>query len=106
MSCLVETLEHTKQRDVLKCWVLVVRLLGRHLHSGADLINKVMKVAEKGFKFPDTLEESFRSWMILMNNFSLDTRTLTHAKRIKLLMTPLLNKNVTTESEVRVKLEC
>ena len=106
MSCLVETLEHTKQRDVLKCWVLVVRLLGRHLHSGADLINKVMKVVEKGFKFLDTLEESFRSWMILMNNFALDTRTLTHAKRIKLLMTPLLNKNVTTESEVRVKLEC
>ena len=105
MPCLLETLEQTRHKDVLRYWVLVVRLLGRHLHSGADLINKVMKVVEKGFKIQETIEEAFRSWIVLMDNFALETRTLTNPKRIKLLLMPLVQRNVSSEAGVRVKFD-
>ena len=44
MASLLRTLEKTKKADVLRHWVVIVRLLGTHLHSGADLINKIMTV--------------------------------------------------------------
>ena len=47
MPCLLEMLEETKSKDVLKYWSTLVKLLGKHLHIGAELINKVMKVVEQ-----------------------------------------------------------
>ena len=44
MPNFLDQLERTKSKDVLRQWSLVVRMLGKHLHAGADLINKVMKV--------------------------------------------------------------
>ena len=81
MPCLLEMLEETKSKDILKYWSTVVKLLGKHLHIGAELINKVMKVVEKSFKIPETIEESFKTWTVLMDNFALETRILTSAKR-------------------------
>ena len=46
MANFLEQLERTKSKDVLRQWSLVVRMLGKHLHAGADLINKVMKVID------------------------------------------------------------
>ena len=81
MPCLLEMLEETKSKDILKYWCTVVKRLGKHLHIGAELINKVMKVVEKSFKIPETIEESFKTWTVLMDNFALETRILTSAKR-------------------------
>ena len=47
MPSLLKQLELTKKADILKQWGVIVRLLGTHLHSGADLINKIMTVKPK-----------------------------------------------------------
>ena len=44
MASLLKILEETKKAEVLTHWGVIVRLLGTHLHSGADLINKIMTV--------------------------------------------------------------
>ena len=44
MPSLLGTLESTRKSEVLHHWAVIVRLLGSHLHSGADLINKIMTV--------------------------------------------------------------
>ena len=44
MPSLLRTLEETKKVEVLKHWTVIVRLLGTHLHAGAELINKIMTV--------------------------------------------------------------
>ena len=46
MASLLKTLEQTKKTEVLHQWGVIVRLLGTHLHSGADLINKIMTVKQ------------------------------------------------------------
>ena len=47
MPSLLKQLELTKKADILKQWGVIVRLLGKHLHSGADLINKIMTVRDR-----------------------------------------------------------
>ena len=76
MVSLLKILEQTKKTEVLHQWGVIVRLLGTHLHSGADLINKIMTVVQKAFKIPETEEESFRAWTVLMDNFALEKNTL------------------------------
>ena len=44
MGSLLRILEQSRKAEVLKQWAVIVRLLGTHLHSGADLINKIMTV--------------------------------------------------------------
>ena len=77
MPALLESLERTRSKDVLSHWCTVVKILGKHLHAGSMLINRVMKVVEKGFKIPETMGEAFRSWTVLMDNFALDSKVLT-----------------------------
>ena len=50
-------------REVFRCWDVLVRLLGRHLHRGTELINTVMSVVERGFKLGEAaqLDRSFQS---------------------------------------------
>ena len=62
-------------------------------------------MVQKAFKFPETEEESFRAWTALMDNFALDQNTLLKVNRLTLLMKPLIQKNVTSESGVKVKFE-
>ena len=100
-----------KDASILKHWNLLVQLLGKHLHSGAskitifvtafalhntsfilsELINTMMVIVEKAFKQDSDVirEAAFRSWMVLMDNFSLSKQVLTSAKRVKLLTRPL-----------------
>ena len=52
------------------------------------------------------MEEAFKSWTVFMDNFALNTKTLTNAKRLNVLLMPLVQRNVTSESEVKSKLEC
>ena len=102
---LLQIMEKSKKVEVLHHWAVIVRLLGTHLHTGADLINKIMTVVQKAFKFPETEEESFRAWMALMDNFALDRNTLLKVNRLTLLMKPLIQKNVSSESGVKVKFQ-
>ena len=56
MPNFLDQLERTKSKDVLRQWSLVVRMLGKHLHAGADLINKVMKVKDYSSNYWDIKE--------------------------------------------------
>ena len=91
MPAFKDNLESTKDTEILEHWNLCVKLLGKHLHSGAGLINGLMTVLEKAFKLADgvVIEAAFRSWMVLMNNFSLSPHILNSSKRVKLLTRPL-----------------
>ena len=85
MPAFKDNLESTKDTEILEHWNLCVQLLGKHLHSGAGLINGLMTVLEKAFKLADgvVIEAAFRSWMVLMNNFSLSPHILNSSKRVK-----------------------
>ena len=52
------------------------------------------------------MEEAFKSWTVFMDNFALSTKMLTNAKRLNVLLMPLVQRNVTSESEVKSKLVC
>ena len=105
MPAFKDNLESTKDTEILEHWNLCVKLLGKHLHSGAGLINGLMTVVEKAFKLADgvVIEAAFRSWMVLMNNFSLSPHILNSSKRVKLLTRPLQVNNAKTESTLRQK---
>ena len=105
MPSLLEKLERTRSKDVLSYWCTVVKILRSHLHASNSLINRVMKVVEKGFKIQETMGEAFRSWTVLMDNFARDPKILTSKKRVTLLLMPLVQRNVTKESDVKIKLE-
>ena len=78
---------------MLSHWCTVIKILGKHLY------------VEKGFKIPETIGEAFRSWTVLMDNFALDSKVLTSKRRVNLLLMPLVQRNVTKESDVKIKLE-
>ena len=105
MPAFKDNLESTKDTEILEHWNLCVKLFGKHLHSGAGLINGLMTVLEKAFKLADgvVIEAAFRSWMVLMNNFSLSPHILNSSKRVKLLTRPLQVNNAKTESTLRQK---
>ena len=96
-----DDLESSMEVTILDHWNICVKLLGRHLHSGAGLINGLMTVVEKAFKQKDVaalVEAAFRSWMVLMDNFALAQQILNTPKRVKLLMRPLTVNNAKAES--------
>lgn len=93
MPALLESLERTRSKDVLSHWCTVIKILGKHLY------------VEKGFKIPETIGEAFRSWTVLMDNFALDSKVLTSKRRVNLLLMPLVQRNVTKESDIKIKLE-
>jgi len=105
MPSFKDYLESTKDTEILEHWNLMVKLLGKHLHSGAGLINGLMTVVEKAFKLADgvVIEAAFRSWMVLMTNFSLSPHILNSSKRVKLLTRPLQVNNAKTEATLRQK---
>ena len=92
-------------REVFRCWDVLVRLLGRHLHRGTELINTVMSVVERGFKLGEAaqLDRSFQSWMVLMDNFALDRKILTAKRRVELMVRPFLLNNARSEASLKVK---
>ena len=51
MPSFLKLLEQSKKADVLHQWGVIVRLLETHLHSGADLINKIMTVTPEPINF-------------------------------------------------------
>jgi len=105
MPSFKDYLETTKDTEILDHWNLCVKLLGKHLHSGAGLINGLMTVVEKAFKLADgvVIEAAFRSWMVLMSNFSLSPHILNSSKRVKLLTRPLQVNNAKSESTLKQK---
>ena len=88
-------LESIKDTEILEHWDLCVKLSGKHLHSGAGLINCLMTVVEKVFKLADGvgIEAAFRSWIVLMNNFSLSPHILNSSKQGGQLTRPLQVSN-------------
>lgn len=92
---------------VLERWQVLVRLMGRHLHTRTATINAMMTVVERAFKLPEQniLAATFRAWQDLMDCFALDPKILRNTKRINLLVRPFTIKNVKTESGYRSKLE-
>ena len=86
---------------------MLVRLMGRHLHTRTATINAMMTVVERAFKLPEQniLAATFRAWQDLMDCFALDPKILRNTKRINLLVRPFTIKNVKTESGYRSKLE-
>ena len=92
---------------VLERWQVLVRLMGRHLHTRTSTINAMMTVVERAFKLPDQniLAATFTAWQNLMDCFALDPKILRNTKRINLLVRPFTIKNVKTESGYRSKLE-
>ena len=95
------------QVAVLERWQVLVRLMGRHLHTRNATINAMMTVVERAFKLTDQLilAAAFKAWQHLMDCFALDPKILTNPKRINLLVRPFTIKNVKTESGYRSKLE-
>ena len=73
--------------------------------SGIIILISNSQVVQKAFKLVETEEEAFRAWMTLMDNFALERNTLLKVSRLTLLMKPLTQKNVTTESGVKVKFQ-
>ena len=95
------------QVAVLERWQVLVRLMGKHLHTRNATINAMMTVVERAFKLTDQLilAAAFKAWQHLMDCFALDPKILTNPKRINLLVRPFTIKNVKTESGYRSKLE-
>ena len=76
-------------------WSQIIRILGSVLHhqgEGTVLLNSLLQVAEKAFKHNANHIRlaAYRSWMVLMDNFSRNHSVLTAPKRVKLIIRPLL----------------
>ena len=71
MPSFKDYLESTKDTEILEHWNLMVKLLGKHLHSGAGLINGLMTVVEKAFKLADgvVIEAAFRCFFITLVDY-------------------------------------
>lgn len=70
-------------------WTLLVRFLGKHLHSDIQLTNCMLKMMEHAFRNPQDRIASFDCWKTLIDTCYLDTPYISNSKHIKLLMTPL-----------------
>ncbi|KAG0720846.1 Telomere-associated protein RIF1 [Chionoecetes opilio] len=91
---------------ILQVWREVVSLLGTELHSMRSLTNLLLNVVEKAFKIsePEVRVESFNTWRVIIDNFALDKNTLTHQKKLQLLLAPLKVSNSRTEEVCSTKL--
>uniref|UniRef100_A0A3B4UU11 Replication timing regulatory factor 1 n=1 Tax=Seriola dumerili TaxID=41447 RepID=A0A3B4UU11_SERDU len=95
------------ETNVLKLWPLFVKLLGKMLHRGGPFINSLLHLEELGFRSssPTVKKIAFIAWKSLIDNFSLNPDILSSAKRMKLLMQPLMSINVRTEALLLTKVE-
>ncbi|CAL8267570.1 unnamed protein product, partial [Lota lota] len=93
--------------NVLKLWPLFVKLLGKHLHRGGPFINSLLHLEELGFRSssPNIKKIAFIAWKSLIDNFALNPEILCSAKRMKLLLQPLLSIHVRTEALQLSRLE-
>uniref|UniRef100_A0A8C3JNJ7 Replication timing regulatory factor 1 n=1 Tax=Calidris pygmaea TaxID=425635 RepID=A0A8C3JNJ7_9CHAR len=92
---------------VLKLWPLFVKLLGKTLHRSGSFINSLLQLEELGFRSgsPVVKKIAFIAWKSLIDNFALNPDILCSAKRLKLLMQPLISIHVRTEALALTKLE-
>ncbi|XP_017276655.1 telomere-associated protein RIF1 isoform X1 [Kryptolebias marmoratus] len=92
---------------VLKLWPLFVKLLGKLLHRGGPFINSLLHLEELGFRSssPTIKKIAFIAWKSLIDNFALNPDILCSAKRIKLLMQPLISIHVRAEALLLTKVE-
>ncbi|KAF7215219.1 telomere-associated protein RIF1 isoform X2 [Nothobranchius furzeri] len=95
------------ETNVLKLWSLFVKLLGKLLHRGGPFINALLYLEELGFRSssPTIKKIAFIAWKSLIDNFALNPDILCSAKRMKLLMQPLLSIQVRTEALLLTKVE-
>uniref|UniRef100_A0A1A8FWX4 RAP1 interacting factor homolog n=3 Tax=Nothobranchius korthausae TaxID=1143690 RepID=A0A1A8FWX4_9TELE len=95
------------ETNVLKLWSLFVRLLGKLLHRGGPFINALLYLEELGFRSssPTIKKIAFIAWKSLIDNFALNPDILCSAKRMKLLLQPLLSIQVRTEALLLTKVE-
>ncbi|XP_067460337.1 telomere-associated protein RIF1 isoform X1 [Thunnus thynnus] len=95
------------ETNVLKLWPLFVKLLGKLLHKGGPFINSLLHLEELGFRSssPTIKKIAFLAWKSLIDNFALNPDILCSAKRMKLLMQPLISINVRTEPLLLTKVE-
>nr|XP_057937557.1 telomere-associated protein RIF1 [Doryrhamphus excisus] len=95
------------ETNVLKLWPLFVKLLGKMLHRGGPFINSLLHLEELGFRSssPTVKKIAFIAWKSLIDNFALNPDILCSAKRMKLLMQPLMSINVRTEALMLTKVE-
>lgn len=95
------------EANVLKLWPLFVKLLGKLLHRGGPFINSLLHLEELGFRSssPTIKKIAFIAWKSLIDNFALNPDILCSAKRMKLLMQPLVSINVRTEALLLTKVE-
>ncbi|KAL2081212.1 hypothetical protein ACEWY4_023065 [Coilia grayii] len=87
------------ETNVLKLWTLFVKILGKMLHRGGSFINSLLYLEEMGFRSssPTVNKIAFLAWKSLIDNFALNPEILCSAKRLKLLMLPLVSIQVKTE---------
>ncbi|XP_054643055.1 telomere-associated protein RIF1 isoform X2 [Dunckerocampus dactyliophorus] len=95
------------ETNVLKLWPLFVKLLGKMLHRGGPFINSLLHLEELGFRSssPTVKKIAFIAWKSLIDNFALNPDILCSAKRMKLLMQPLMSINIRTEALMLTKVE-
>ncbi|KAF7666493.1 hypothetical protein LDENG_00103970 [Lucifuga dentata] len=95
------------ETNVLKLWPLFVKLLGKLLHKGGPFINSLLHLEELGFRSssPPIKKIAFIAWKSLIDNFALKPEILCNAKRLKLLMQPLISIHVRTEALLLTKVE-
>ncbi|XP_061697080.1 telomere-associated protein RIF1 [Syngnathoides biaculeatus] len=95
------------EMNVLKLWPLFVKLLGKLLHRGGPFINSLLHLEELGFRCssPTVKKIAFIAWKSLIDNFALNPDILCSAKRMKLLMQPLVSINIRTEALLLTKVE-
>ncbi|XP_037543063.1 telomere-associated protein RIF1 [Nematolebias whitei] len=95
------------ETNVLKLWSLFVKLLGKLLHRGGPFINSLLHLEELGFRSssPTIKKIAFIAWKSLIDNFALNPDILCSAKRIKLIMQPLMSIHVRTEALLLTKVE-
>ncbi|XP_041857632.1 telomere-associated protein RIF1 isoform X2 [Melanotaenia boesemani] len=95
------------ETNVLKLWPLFIKLLGKLLHKGGPFINSLLHLEELGFRSssPTIKKIAFIAWKSLIDNFALNPDILCSAKRMKLLMQPLVSISVRTEALLLTKVE-
>ncbi|XP_063070254.1 telomere-associated protein RIF1 isoform X2 [Engraulis encrasicolus] len=94
------------ETNVLKLWTLFVKILGKVLHRGGSFINSLLYLEEMGFRSssPSVKKIAFFAWKSLIDNFALNPEILCSAKRLKLLMLPLVSIQVKTEPLLLTKI--
>ncbi|XP_019635032.1 PREDICTED: telomere-associated protein RIF1-like [Branchiostoma belcheri] len=104
---LTKLFKPNQEEFVLKVWGSIITLLGKSIHKGGSVINGLLGIVEQGFKsaYIDTRVASYVAWKHLINNFATNPDTISNAKRLKLLLQPLLMNSTKQESVAVVRLD-